>query len=106
MAYKMSIGSGPDTAAFRPDRSSCVGAAKSRRLYMRHKRYADSLVIVGILLFVVAACFGKDAKLQINVKPDRAYVYVDGTPFGAGSRKISVAPGKHSIGAYNYGFTP
>jgi len=73
---------------------------------MRHKRYADSLVIAGILLFVVAACFGKDAKLQINVKPDRAYVYVDGTPFGAGSRKISVVPGKHSIGAYNYGFKP
>src|SRR3954453_23097321 len=99
MAYKMSIGSGPDTAAFRPDRSSCVGAAKSRRLYMRHKSSADSLVMAGILVFLAAACFSKDAKLQINVRPDRAYVYGGGTPFCAGSRKMSVVPGKHSIGA-------
>ena len=73
---------------------------------MGHKRYANCLVVAGIFLFAVAECLAKDAKLQIHVKPDQAYVYVDGTPFGAGSRKISVAPGKHSIGVYNYGFTP
>ena len=64
--------------------------AKSRRLAMRHKRYANCLVVAGILLFAVAECFAKDAKLQIHVKPDQAYVFVDGSTFGPGSRNISV----------------
>jgi hypothetical protein len=71
-----------------------------------HTGYFHSLVFAGLLLLIAEGSFAKDAKVQIHVKPDQAYVYVDGTPFGAGSRKISVAPGKHSIGVYNYGFKP
>ncbi len=75
-------------------------------MHLHHGRYFDSLVLVGFLLFIAAGSFAKDAKLRIQVKPDQAYVFVDGSTFGHGSRNISVAPGKHTIGIYNYGFKP
>ena len=71
-----------------------------------HQGYFYGLVFAGLVLLVAEGSFAKDAKVQIHVKPSQAYVYVDGAPFGAGGRKISVAPGKHSIGVYNYGFKP
>jgi hypothetical protein len=73
---------------------------------MYHKRYGNYLIVTGLLLFAAAGSFAKDAKLRINVKPNQAYIFVDGTPFGDSSRTITVAPGNHSIGVYNYGFTP
>ena len=73
---------------------------------MHHKRYTDFLILAGLSLCAAAGSFAKDAKLQIRVKPDQAYVFVDGSTYGHGSRKISVAPGKHTIGVYNYGFKP
>ena len=73
---------------------------------MHHKQRTNCLVLIGILVFVGAGSFAKDAKLGIHVKPDQAYVFVDGSTFGPGSRNISVAPGSHTIGVYNYGFKP
>src|SRR5271167_4759572 len=75
-------------------------------MHLHHRRYFDSLVLVGFFLFITAGSFAKDAKLRIQVKPDQAYVFVDGSTFGPGSRSISVAPGSHTIGVYNYGFKP
>jgi hypothetical protein len=74
--------------------------------FMRHNHYVKSLVLAGLLVFAAAASFGKDAKVRIEVKPKQAYVFVDGSTFGHGSRNISVVPGSHTIGVYNYGFKP
>jgi outer membrane protein OmpA-like peptidoglycan-associated protein len=67
--------------------------------------YRTFLVITGLALST-AGCLAKDAKLRIQVKPQQAYIFVDGSPIGDGSRSISVAPGKHTIGVYNYGYKP
>ena len=73
---------------------------------MRHKRYTNYLVLAGLLVLATTPFFAKDAKVRIEVKPKQAYVFVDGSTVGHGSRKISVSPGKHTIGVYNYGFKP
>ena len=73
---------------------------------MLHKRYANFLVIAVVLLFAAAGSFAKDAKVRIQVSPKQAYVFVDGSTFGHGSHNITVAPGSHTIGVYNYGFKP
>ncbi len=73
---------------------------------MRHKGFRQCLMIVGLLLIAAAGSVAKDAIVRIHVKPAQAYIYVDGSPMGDSSRTISVAPGQHSIGVYNYGFTP
>ena len=73
---------------------------------MRQKQYASFVVLAGLVVFAVAISFAKDAKVRIEVKPAQAYVFVDGSTFGHGSRNISVAPGSHTIGVYNYGFKP
>ena len=70
------------------------------------KEHFDRLVVTGLLLSAAATCFAKDAKLRIEVKPEQAYMFVDGSTFGPGSRTISVAPGSHTIGVYNYGYKP
>ena len=71
---------------------------------MHHTRYRNYLIITGFLLFAAAGSFAKNAKVRIHVKPNQAYIFVDGTPFGDSSRTISVAPGNHTIGVYNYGY--
>ena len=63
-------------------------------------------LFAGLVVLTATGSFAKDAKVRINVKPSQAYVFVDGSTFGHGSRTIEVAPGKHTIGVYNYGFAP
>ena len=62
------------------------------------------LVFAEALLFVSAA-LAADSKLRVHVEPKQAYIFVDGVPFGEGSRTIRIPSGNHSIGVYNYGFT-
>jgi hypothetical protein len=72
---------------------------------MHYKRCRNYLIIVGLLL-AAAVSFAKDATLRIVVKPKEAYIFVDGSPSGYSNRNISVEPGKHTIGVYNYGYKP
>jgi flagellar motor protein MotB len=74
--------------------------------YMNDRKFDGSLIIAGLFLLSAVGLFAKDAKLRVQVKPAQAYVFVDGSTFGHGSRSISVAAGKHTIGVYNYGFRP
>ncbi|HYL62615.1 MAG TPA: OmpA family protein [Candidatus Methylomirabilis sp.] len=64
-----------------------------------------------------AACFllaassfaqssSQDGKLKIHVSPKQAYVFVDGKAIRDGSQTISLAPGDHKVGVYNYGYQP
>jgi len=56
-------------------------------------------------LFAVPA-FAQDGKLKIKVSPKQAYVFVDGNATRPGSHTLKMPAGKHSIGVYNYGYTP
>ena len=71
---------------------------------MSHNKIHKLLVIAEILSCTLAA-WASDSKLRVKVEPAQAYIFVDGTPVGDGSRTINLAPGTHSVGAYNYGFT-
>ena len=44
--------------------------------------------------------------LKVHVRPPQAYVFVDGKPIRDGSQTIHLDAGKHTVGVYNYGFTP
>jgi peptidoglycan-associated lipoprotein len=57
-------------------------------------------------LFCALSVSAQDGKLKIQVEPKQAYIFVDGTPYGDGSRTIKIASGHHTVAAYNYGFTP
>ena len=72
---------------------------------MTHKCCRNVLMVAVILLLALAA-LAKDSKVRIHVKPEQASIYIDGVPFGDSSRSVTVAPGKHTIGVYNYGYTP
>ncbi|HVN21384.1 MAG TPA: OmpA family protein [Dongiaceae bacterium] len=63
------------------------------------------LVFAGVLLCGVTLC-AQEGKLRIHVEPKQAYIFVDGTAFGDGGRTIKIASGHHTVGAFNYGFTP
>ena len=71
---------------------------------MYYRKSYKWVVVAGILLFTAAAR-AKDSKLRIHVEPKQAYIFVDGVPFGDSGRSINIAPGNHTIGVYNYGFT-
>jgi outer membrane protein OmpA-like peptidoglycan-associated protein len=62
--------------------------------------------VATILLTTVTLLFAKDSKVRIHVRPEQASIFVDGVLFGDSSRTIKVAPGKQTIGVYNYGYTP
>ena len=44
--------------------------------------------------------------LKVHVDPKQAYLFVDGNAIRDGSQKLDLSAGEHSIGVYNYGYTP
>ncbi len=44
--------------------------------------------------------------LKVHVDPKQAYLFVDGNAIRDGNQKIVLTAGEHSIGVYNYGYTP
>ena len=72
---------------------------------MSFKGFKGVLLLGLILLCNLAVC-EQSTKLRIQVEPKQAYIFVDGTPFGDGTRTIKIAAGHHTVGVYNYGFTP
>jgi hypothetical protein len=45
-------------------------------------------------------------KIKIHVSPKQAYVFVDGKAIRDGNQTIALGAGEHSIGVYNYGYSP
>jgi hypothetical protein len=78
---------------------------------MRTKTFTQLLVMASLAIVIGAApAFGQSGtqtgKLKIRVTPKQAYVFVDGNAIRDGKQTIALSPGKHSIGVYNYGYTP
>jgi len=70
-----------------------------------------TIVILSVaILLALAPAFGQSAaqtgKLKIHVSPKQAYLFVDGDAIRDGSQTVSLSAGQHTIGVYNYGFTP
>jgi len=66
----------------------------------------NGVLSLGLILLCNLAVCAQTTKLRIQVEPKQAYIFVDGKPFGDGARTIKIASGHHTVGVYNYGFTP
>ena len=74
---------------------------------MRSKFLALVPLLAMVLAFLFAVpAFAQDGKLKIKVSPKQAYVFVDGNATRPGGHTLKLPAGKHSIGIYNYGYTP
>lgn len=63
-------------------------------------------LLVVLTVFSVTAMMAQDAIVKVHVEPEQAFIFVDGQPVGEGHHTLKVTPGKHTIGVYNYGYTP
>ena len=64
-------------------------------------------VMMAALLVLAWAAVSVAETVRVTVRPDQAYIFVDGKPIGhEGSQKVHLSPGTHQIGVYNYGYTP
>ncbi len=63
-------------------------------------------VAAALLAFGVSFALAQDATVKVRVSPPEAYIFVDGQPVAHRSQTITVTPGQHTIGVYNYGFKP
>lgn len=66
---------------------------------------------LGLLLLVLtflSATFmmAQDAVVKVHVEPEEAFIFVDAQPVGEGMHVLTLSPGHHTIGVYNYGFKP
>ena len=61
-----------------------------------------------LLLIFLSATFlvAQDAVVKVHVEPEQAFIFVDAQPVGEGMHTLTLSPGHHTIGVYNYGFTP
>jgi hypothetical protein len=66
-----------------------------------------SMFVMAILLVLSSLiCVAQEAKVRVEVKPPEAYVFLDGNAIGRDNTTLTMAPGKHTISVYNYGFKP
>lgn len=86
-------------------RSSDGGLYPLEEEDMFSKRFERVSLFCLLLLCSIAVC-AQNGKLRVQVEPKQAYVFVDGTAFGDGGRTIKLPAGHHTVGVYNYGFTP
>lgn len=74
---------------------------------MRTHRF--TVFVSALILAAVAAPLSgaaQDGKLKLRITPKQAYVFVDGRVIGDGGRTLSLGPGPHEVGVYNYGYKP
>ncbi|MFY9852523.1 MAG: OmpA family protein [Terracidiphilus sp.] len=65
-----------------------------------------ALVFLFAAAYSVAESDNTKGSVKVHVDPKQAYVFVDGNAIRDGSQKITLSPGEHTIGVYNYGYTP
>lgn len=65
-----------------------------------------ALVFLFTAAYLIAESDKTTGKVKVHVDPKQAYVFVDGNAIRDGSQEIALSPGEHSIGVYNYGYTP
>jgi hypothetical protein len=78
----------------------------------QHKGWTATILALSLFTFLASA-YAKDAtaKLKIRVRPVEAEIFIDGEHMGDASFDGSlvvpeIGPGEHTVGVYNYGYTP
>ncbi len=71
---------------------------------MSYQNVQKWVALASVLLWVSVA-LAADAKLRVQVEPKQAYIFIDGIPYGEGTRTVKISAGNHKIGVYNYGFS-
>lgn len=71
-------------------------------------KFLSLIPVLAIFVALMAAspAFAQDGKLKIKVSPKQAYVFMDGNAIKNGNQTIKLPTGKHSVGVYNYGYSP
>lgn len=70
--------------------------------YANVRRY----FVIAVVLLSAALLVAQEAKLRVDVSPQDASIFVDGNPHRHGAGSLVLTPGEHTIGVYDYGFTP
>lgn len=77
---------------------------------MNGTKSLTQLLGIATLVLALSTAFAQSdkatGKVRIHVSPKQAYVFVDGKAIRDGNQKIALSPGEHSIGIYNYGYSP
>jgi hypothetical protein len=68
-------------------------------------------VLAIVLAFSSLPCVAQEgqsqqAQVQVQTEPSQAYIFLDGVSIGKHKATLTMSPGKHTIGIYNYGFKP
>ena len=65
-------------------------------------------LFLSLSLAVAFTCsaMAQNATVKVLVTPHQAYVFADGKAMGNGHRTLDLAPGKHVVAVYNYGYKP
>jgi OmpA family/PEGA domain len=77
---------------------------------MRNKFFVRGMLFLSVPLLCALPAFAQSSnetgKLKIHVNPKQAYVFVDGKAIRDGSQTIDLAAGNHTVGVFNYGYSP
>src|ERR1700740_1450626 len=77
---------------------------------MRTKSFVIATLFSAISYLCAVPAFAQSSnetgKLKIHVNPKQAYVFVDGKAIRDGSQTIDLAAGNHTVGVFNYGYSP
>ena len=77
---------------------------------MRKKFFVRGMLFLSVPLLCALPAFAQSSnetgKLKIHVNPKQAYVFVDGKAIRDGSQTIDLAAGNHTVGVFNYGYSP
>src|SRR5689334_4801527 len=65
-----------------------------------------ALVFLLVNFFSATFLVAQDAVVKVHVEPEQAFIFVDAQPVGEGMHTLTMSAGHHTIGVYNYGFTP
>lgn len=70
--------------------------------------FRKSTFLLAFFLVIVFTCsaMAQNATVKVSVKPNQAYIFVDGKAIGHGHRTLGLAPGHHTIAVRNYGYKP
>jgi OmpA family protein/PEGA domain-containing protein len=78
---------------------------------MRLTKFLGYVSFFGLFMIAVAIpgftqSKPKPGHLKIDVRPEQAYIFVDGNAIADGSQTIRLEPGTHSVEIRNYGYVP
>ncbi len=63
-------------------------------------------LLLSLAIAFTCNAMAQNATVKVGVEPPQAYIFADGKAIGSGHQTLDLAPGRHTIGVYNYGYKP